>query len=98
MHTKEEILNSLQTNKMRIKKFGVKSIGVFGSYAKGEQGAKSDIDILVEFEKGQKKFDNYMDLKFYLEEIFDCKVDLVINDSIKPSLREPILSGVTYAA
>lgn len=39
-----------------------------------------------------------MDLKFYLEKLFDCKVDLVIKDSIKPSLREPILSGVTYAA
>ena len=91
-------MNLLQTNRMRIKKFGVKSIGLFGSYASREQGAKSDIDILVEFEKGQKNFDNYMDLKFYLEELFGRKVDLVINESIKPSLREPILSGVTYAA
>jgi predicted nucleotidyltransferase len=83
---------------MRIKKFGVKRIGLFGSYARAEQGTKSDIDILVEFEKGQKKFDNYMDLKFFLEKLFDRKVDLVINESIKPSLREPILSGVTYVA
>ncbi len=98
MHTREVILNLLQTNRVRINKFGVKSIGLFGSYARREQEAKSDIDILVEFEKGQKNFDNYMDLKFYLEELFGHKVDLVINGSIKPSLREPILSGVTYAA
>jgi len=98
MQTRDKILNLLQTNKMKIKKYGVKRIGLFGSYAKGEQVAKSDIDILVEFEKGKKSFDNYMDLKFYLEELFGCKVDLVINDSIKPSLREPILSGVSYAA
>ncbi len=98
MHKREEILSLLQINRTRIKKFGVKRIGLFGSYARGEQKAVSDIDILVEFEKGQKSFDNYMDLKFYLEKIFGRKVDLVINDSIKPSLREPILSGVTYAA
>jgi predicted nucleotidyltransferase len=98
MLTKEKVLSLLQTNRMGIKKFGVKRIGLFGSYARAEQGAKSDIDILVEFEKGQKKFDNYMDLKFFLEKLFNHKVDLVINESIKPSLREPILSGVTYAA
>ena len=98
MQTRERILNMLQTNNMKIKKYGIKRIGLFGSYARGEQVQKSDIDILVEFEKGQKSFDNYMDLKFYLEELFGCRVDLVINDSIKPSLRGPILSGVTYAA
>ncbi len=98
MQTREKILNLLQTNRMRIKKYGVKRIGLFGSYAKGEQVAKSDVDILVDFEKGQKNFDNYMDLKFYLERLFNSKVDLVINDSIKPSLRGTILSGVTYAA
>ncbi len=98
MHTGEEILNLLQTNRTRIRKFGVKRIGLFGSYARGEQGSKSDIDVLVEFDKGKKNFDNYMDLKFYLEKLFGRRVDLVINESIKPSLREPILNGVTYAA
>lgn len=56
MYTREEILNLLRTNRMRIKRLGVKNIGLFGSYARGEHGAKSDIDILVEFEKGQKNF------------------------------------------
>ena len=98
MHTRDEILSLLQINRTRIKKYGVKKIGLFGSYASGEQKAVSDIDILVEFELGKKSFDNYMDLKFYLEKMFGRKVDLVINDSIKPSLRDPILSGVTYAA
>jgi len=98
MHTRDKILSLLQTNRIKVQKYGVKRIGLFGSYARGEQVLKSDIDILVEFKKGQKNFDNYMDLKFYLEKLFGCKVDLVINDSIKPSLREPILSGVTYAA
>ena len=44
---------------------------------RGEQKEKSDIDILVEFEKGKKTFDNYMDLKFFLEEIFGVEVDLI---------------------
>jgi len=61
----------------KIKKFEVMRIGLFGSYAMNKQTDKSDIDILVEFEKGKKTFDNYMNLKFFLEALFKCKVDLV---------------------
>ena len=57
----------------------------------------SDVDILVEFEKAHETFDNYMDLKFYLEELFGRKVDLVIIDSIKPALRSNILRSAEYA-
>ena len=73
-----EILTQLQKNLPRIKAFGVKRIGLFGSYASGHQTSRSDIDILVEFEKGQKSFDHYMDLKFLLEDLFRCKVNKVV--------------------
>jgi Predicted nucleotidyltransferases len=81
-----------------IRKFGVKKIGLFGSYVKDEQKIGSDIDILVEFEKDQKTFDHYMDLKFFLEELFELKVDLVISEALKPDLKTYILDSVKYAS
>ena len=93
----DEILGKIEENKDKIKRFGVKKIGLFGSYIKGRQKQKSDIDILVEFEKGMKTFDNYMDLKFFLEDLFNCKVDLVIVEAIKPDLKSHILGSVKYA-
>ncbi len=97
MVTHEILLKEIEKNKEPIRKFGVKKIGLFGSYVRGEQQKRSDIDILVEFEKGKKTFDNYMDLKFFLEDLFDCKVDLVIKEAIKPRLKPYILESVQYA-
>ena len=98
MLTSEKILQIINKNKKNIKKFGVKNIGLFGSYAKNKQNNESDIDLLVEFEKGKKTFDNYMDLKFYLEDLFDCNVDLVIKEALKVELKPNILKSVKYAA
>ncbi|MEQ9714256.1 MAG: nucleotidyltransferase family protein [Candidatus Asgardarchaeum sp.] len=98
MLTSDDILKTLKDNMDKIKKFGVKRIGLFGSYAKNQPKEGSDIDILVEFEKGKKTFDNYMDLKFFLEDLFKCKVDLVIADALKPDLKPIILGSVIYAS
>jgi predicted nucleotidyltransferase len=88
----------LKTNEGLIKqKYGVKRIGIFGSFARGEGKEGSDIDVLVEFEKGQKKFDNYMDLKFFLMDLFRRKVDLVTVEALRPQLKEGILKEVSYA-
>jgi len=77
--------------------FHVSRIGVFGSFAKGEDRMESDVDVLVEFKPGFKTFDNYMDLKFHLEDLFSRKVDLVTVDALKPQLRDGILQAVIYA-
>ncbi len=98
MLTYKTILTKLEENKATIKKYGVKRIGLFGSYVRDEQKPMSDIDILVEFEKGKVTFDNYMDLKFFLEDLFQYKVDLVMKDTIKPDLKPYILGSVKYAA
>lgn len=98
MVTYEKILKKIEENKETVRKFGVERIGLFGSYVRGEQQKRSDIDILVEFEKGKKTFDNYMDLKFFLEDLFGCNVDLVIKEAIKPRLKPYILEIVQYAA
>jgi len=98
MLTSEKILKRINENQQDIKKFGIKSIGLFGSYAKDKQKKESDIDLLIEFEKGKKTFDNYMDLKFYLEDLFDCNVDLVVKEALKVDLKPYILKSVKYAA
>jgi len=95
---KTKIFKLLQENMMTIKQFGVSNIGLFGSYAQYRANKSSDIDILVHFQKGKKSFDNYMDLKFFLEELLEGhKVDLVIDDALKPALKERILETVEYA-
>lgn len=97
MLVKEEIIKKLEENRERIKKYGVRRIGLFGSYARGEERQKGDIDILVEFEKGKKTFDNYMGLVLFLEDLLGLKVDLVIRENIKTLLKLHILKGVEYA-
>jgi len=97
MLTYKTILKKIEQNPENIKKYGFKKIGLFGSYIKNKQTYDSDIDILVEFKKGKKNFDNYMDLKFFLEDLLKSKVDLVISEVIKPELRSYILDEVSYA-
>lgn len=97
MNSIDEILNALNSNMDSIKKLHVKKIGVFGSFVRGEQTSASDIDILVEFEENQETLDNYMDLKFHLEDLFARRVDVVISNVIKASLKKSIVESVKYA-
>jgi predicted nucleotidyltransferase len=97
MSTKDRILKTIQGHSGRLKAYRVKKVGLFGSFARAGQNAGSDIDILVEFDHGGKTFDNYMDLKFYLERLFHRKVDLVIKDALKTRIKNKVLSEVKYA-
>ena len=76
-------------------RFTVKQIGVFGSFARGNKRAESDVDIIVEF--AEPTFDHYMDLKFRLEEVLQRPVDLVIADTVKPRLKSIIEREIIYA-
>ena len=76
-------------------KYTVKRIGVFGSFARGDEKAESDVDIVVEL--AEPTFDHYMDLKFRLEEVLQRPVDLVLEDSIKKRLKPIIEREVVYA-
>ena len=91
----DNVLTVLQENREAIKQFGVKGLGLFGSCIRRENKVTSDLDFVVEFEK--KSFDGYMDLKAFLEGLFDCKVDLVLADAIKPRLRQSILEQAVHA-
>lgn len=81
----KNIIKMLMKHKDEIRKYRVKKIGLFGSFLKGDQHKKSDLDFLVVFD--EPSFDNYMELKFLLEKLFKKKVDLVIEENLKPALR-----------
>ena len=88
---RDEILKTLRAHRDELRKrFGVKSLAVFGSVARGEAKPESDVDILVEFESSPG-FDGYMALKFYLEDLLGRKVDLVMKSALKPWARDVVL-------
>ena len=93
---REEILKRLQERQEEMRAlFSVLRIGLFGSYLHGNEGEKSDIDLVVDL--AEPTFDHYMDLKFYLEALFERPVDLVLSDTIKPRLEPVIKKEATYA-
>ena len=96
MNSRQNILVFLNEHIFELREsFSVKKIGLFGSYAAGIADANSDIDIAVEFY--ETNFDNYMDLKFYLEKVFNCPVDLVLLDNIKKRIKPKIAEELIYA-
>jgi len=97
MIQRSKILRVFEDNAAAIKQFGVRRIGVFGSHAENLQKRNSDVDVLVEFRKGEKTFDHYADLKAFLEKKFNRKVDLVIKEAIKEQIRPRVLRETLYA-
>lgn len=83
--TYNEIMRILKDHSDILKKYRVRKIGLFGSYVRGEQKNRSDIDFIVEFE--EPTFDNFMELLFSLEKLLGKKVDLVTNGSLSPYIR-----------
>ncbi len=97
MTTKEYILNTIRSKKKEINKFGIKKIGLFGSYARDEQVENSDIDILIDFEADKENFDNYMAAYDYIESLFsDQHVDIVTKNGLSPYIGPKILNEVKY--
>lgn len=87
VHTLRQIRHDLSS------RFHANVIGVFGSVARGEDEASSDIDILVEFEPDAGLFD-LVGLSLFLEELFGRKVDVVPSDSLRPELRSSVMNSI----
>jgi predicted nucleotidyltransferase len=96
--TLEEIKNILKKHKEELKKkYGVKEIGIFGSYVRGENKKSSDLDILVEFEEYAKiDLIKFVEFENYLSELLGIKVDLVDKTTLKPAIGKHILKEVIY--
>ncbi|MYE88218.1 nucleotidyltransferase [Candidatus Poribacteria bacterium] len=87
---------TLVDNREILKKYGVRQIGLFGSYVNGTAHATSDIDLLVELERST--FQDYMELVLFIENLFEKKVDLVAVESVKSDLKPYIEKQVEYVA
>ena len=96
IQTKDELVSLVKENQIEIQKYGIKRLGLFGSFVTERQGEDSDVDLLVEFESGQKSFDRFMALSFFLENITGRRVDLVTTDALSPYLGPHILREVEY--
>ncbi|MEI6104821.1 MAG: nucleotidyltransferase family protein [Methanothrix sp.] len=91
-----EIIDLIKSHANDIKTlFSVRRIGIFGSFARGEQKDSSDVDILVEFEK--PTFKNFMNLSFYLEDLLEREVDLVTVKGLHPRIRPYVEKDVIWS-
>ena len=103
---KDLIIRKLQAHKSDLERYGVKRIGLFGSFVRGKQNSKSDIDLMVEFDLEafgkdlHGLFDTYLQLSEYLENLLGKKVDLLTPagvDSIRiKEIAEGIRRSIAY--
>ena len=76
-------------------RYGVRSLGIFGSFVRGEQRKRSDLDVLVEFDSAPTLF-GFIDLRDYLTDLLGVKVDLVMKSALKPAVGRHILAEVVF--
>ena len=94
---RDQVLALLKSRRRQLKKYGIHSLSVFGSVARGQASKNSDVDILVDFEKPVGLFE-YARLKMYLEGVLGREVDLVTPEALRKELREEILREAIRAA
>lgn len=94
---KNEIITFLQMHKDEMaQRFGVVSIGLFGSYARGEAREDSDIDIAIELRPDSKSLSNFFGTRRYLEQQFGKTVDLGIESALKPLARDLVAKEIIH--
>jgi predicted nucleotidyltransferase len=96
VQTKQDLLRVLAEYHSQVKALGVKRLGLFGSFVRDEPHDTSDVDLLVEFEAGQKTFDHFMALSFLLEDLLQRHIELVTPEALSPYIGPYILREVEY--
>ena len=85
--TRDEVIEALRAHRETLaERFGVRSLALFGSYARGTATESSDIDILVRFD-GPATSKSYFGVQFYLEDLFGRPIDLVTDKALRPRFR-----------
>ncbi len=95
--TRDRLLQLLAEHRQDLDKFGVSTLAVFGSVARNQAQAHSDVDLLVEFAKPVGLFE-FVRLQLYLEALLGRPVDLVTPDALRPEFREAVLDEAIRAA
>lgn len=81
----------------KLAEFGIRHVGLFGSYSRNEQSRESDIDLLIDFEPEKENFDNFMAVYDFFEEIFKNEsIGLVTKNGLSPYIGPIILKEVQY--
>lgn len=95
---RQDTLSRLRADRAVLDAFGVQSIGVFGSVARGEAGPDSDVDVLVTYRPGATPgLFKFVELQQHLEQVLGHKVDLATPDALHPRLKDRILAEAVYA-
>ena len=96
MKTLEELKQILSQNKLLLQEhYQVTQLGIFGSYARGEQTPDSDVDVLIDYEHAPTLF-KLVELQDFLSSLTGLRVDVVTKNGLKPRIRERVLSEVVY--
>jgi predicted nucleotidyltransferase len=98
VNDKDAIIQRILEARERLASLGVRSIGLFGSFVRGEQTPLSDVDMLVEFMPDMHTFDNFMELAFFLEELVERRVEVVTPEALSPHIGPHILREVERVA
>lgn len=93
--TRADAVDLIRAAEPRIRELGVRRLALFGSVLRDEAGPDSDVDLLVQFEAGEKSLDRFMALYDLMEEIFDHPVELLTTESLSPFIGPHILREAT---
>ena len=94
---RDEVLRRLAEHRQKLTELGVKSLALFGSIARDDAGPKSDVDLLVDFDRPVGLL-GFVRVQRYLGELLQARVDLVTLDALKPKVRENVLKEAVHAA
>lgn len=87
---------AIEMQKQQLQAFGLKRIGIFGSSARGEQKATSDVDVILDFDQTKKTYRNFIHSTFLLEQVLGSTVDAVTPQGLSPYIKPFIDRDITY--
>ena len=97
MKTRNEVIRFLENNKdLLLSEFGVRKIGIFGSFAKDLHSKGSDLDILIKMDPTKKNIHNFLGLKRFLEKELGIEVDVGFEEALKPVIKDQVAKEVIY--
>ncbi len=91
---RDDVVTKIKANRRALKRYGVKSLALFGSAARDKIRKRSDVDVLVQFDRST--WANYIGLKFYLEDLLEREVDLVTPKALKPAIKPSVEKDLYY--
>lgn len=94
IESRRDLEQLLQAHSEALRAFGVAQIGVFGSFARGDQTPASDIDLMVVFAPEKKTYRNFIGLAYYLEDLAGRRIELLTPEALSEHIRDKVLRQV----